>query len=65
MEKSKTSFFRKGKFANQSFAGGNKNDLRDPEFSSEVEKVISDDREIAETFNKFFVNILPKITKQI
>ena len=29
------------------------NDLRDPEISLEVEKVISDDREIAETFNKF------------
>ena len=29
------------------------NDLRVPEISLEVEKVISDDREIAETFNKF------------
>ena len=34
------------------------NDLSDPEISSEVEKVISEDMEIAETFNKFFVNIV-------
>ena len=31
------------------------NDLSDPEISSEVEKVISEDMEIAETFNEFFV----------
>ena len=30
------------------------NNLNDPEISSEVEKVISDDMEIAETFNEFF-----------
>ena len=30
------------------------NDLNDPEISSEVEKVISEDIEIAETFNDFF-----------
>ena len=35
------------------------NALSDPEISSEVDKVISDDREIAETFNDFFVNIFP------
>ena len=44
----------------------------DLEISSEVEKVISEDIEIGETFNKFFVNIVPnlkilqkKITKQM
>ena len=31
------------------------NDLSDPEISSEVEKVISEDMDIAETFNEFFV----------
>ena len=29
--------------------------------SSEVEKVISNDRETAETFNDFFVNIVPSL----
>ena len=37
------------------------NDLNDPEISSEVEKVISEDKEIAETFNEFFVNIVPSL----
>ena len=37
------------------------NDLSDPEISSDVEKVISEDMEIAETFNKFFVNIVPTL----
>ena len=37
------------------------NYLSDPEISSEVEKVISEDMEIAETFNKFFVNIVPTL----
>ena len=37
------------------------NDLSDPESSSEVEKVISEDMEIAETFNEFFVNIVPSL----
>ena len=32
------------------------NDLSDPEISSEVERVISEDMEIVETFNEFFVN---------
>ena len=36
-------------------------DLSDPEISSEVEKVISEDMEIAETFNEFFVNIVPSL----
>ena len=34
-------------------------DLSDPEISSEIEKVISGDMKIAETFNKLFVNIAP------
>ena len=43
------------------------NDLSDPEISSEVEKVISEDKEIAETFNEFFVNVVPSniVTKQM
>ena len=32
--------------------------LSDPELSSEIEKVISDDTGIAETFDDFFVNIV-------
>ena len=35
------------------------NDLSDPEISLEVEKVISEYMEIAETFKEFFVNIVP------
>ena len=35
------------------------NDLSDPEISSEVAKVISEDMEIAEKFNEFSVNIVP------
>ena len=38
------------------------NDLNDPEISSEVEEVISEDMEIAKTFNEFFVNIVPSLT---
>ena len=37
------------------------NDLSDPEISSEVEKVVSDYMEIAETFNEFIVNIVPTL----
>ena len=37
------------------------NDLSNPEISSEVEKVLSEDMEIAETFNEFFVNIVPSL----
>ena len=35
------------------------NALSDREISSGVEKVISYDKEIAETFNDFFVNMFP------
>ena len=38
-----------------------RNDLSHFKISSEVEKVISEDMEIAETFNKFFVNIVPSL----
>ena len=37
------------------------NDLSDAEISSEVEKVISEDMEIAKTFNEFSVNIVPSL----
>ena len=37
------------------------NDLSDTEISSEVEKVILDDMEYAETFTEFFVNIVPSL----
>ena len=37
------------------------NVLSDTEIASEVEKAISDHREIAETFNDFFVNIVPSL----
>ena len=37
------------------------NTLSDPEISSEFEKVISDYREIAETFSDFFVSIVPSL----
>ena len=42
------------------------NHLSGPEISPETEKVISEDMEIAETFNEFFVNIVPslKISKR-
>ena len=36
-------------------------DLNDPEISSEVEKVIPEDMETAETFNEFFVNIVSSL----
>ena len=36
------------------------NDLSDPEISSELKKVISEDMEITETFNKFFVKLRNK-----
>ena len=61
MEKNKTSFFRKGKFTNKNFARGKGNDLSDPETTSEADKVISEDMEIAETFNEFFMNIVPSL----
>ena len=37
------------------------NDLSDRKISSEVDKVISEDMGIAETFNEFFVNIVPSL----
>ena len=40
-------------------------DLSDPEISSEIEKVISEDMEIAETFNEFFVNIVPSLKNSL
>ena len=61
MEKSKTSFFKKGKFTNKNFASGEREWFRWAWNPSEVEKVISEDMEIAETFNRFFVNIVPSL----
>ena len=58
MEKSKTSLFRKSKFTKKVEKG---NAWSDPDISSEVGKVISDNREIAETFNYFFENIVPSL----
>ena len=37
------------------------NDLSDPKISSEVDKVIPEDTEIAETFNEFLVNIVTSL----
>ena len=37
------------------------NDLNDPEITSEVQKVISEDMEIAETYDEFFLNIVPSL----
>ena len=37
------------------------NDLSDPEISSEVERVMLEDKEIAETFKEFFVNTVPSL----
>ena len=56
MEKSKTSFSEKVNLQTKTST-----DLSDPEISSEVEKVISEDMETAETFNEFFVNIVPSL----
>ena len=61
MEKSKTFFFRKGKITNKNLLVEKENDLSNPEISSEVEKVISDDMEIAETINELFVNNIPNL----
>ena len=61
MEKSKTFFFRKGKITNKNLLVEKGNDLSNPEISSEVEKVISDDMEIAETTNELFVNNIPNL----
>ena len=40
---------------------GKGNDLSDPEISSEVDKVISDDRGIVELFNDFLCDIVPNL----
>ena len=61
MEKSKTFFFRKGKITNKNLLVEKGNGLSNPEISSEVEKVISDDMEIAETINELFVNNIPNL----
>ena len=61
MEKSKTFFFRKGKITNKNLLVEKGNDLSNPEISSEVEKVISDDMEIAETINELFANNIPNL----
>ena len=61
MEKSKTSFSKKVNLQTKTLLVEKANDLNDPEISSEVEKVISEDMEIAETFNEFFVNIVPSL----
>ena len=57
MEKSKNSRFRKKKkkkkFKKKITLVERGNVLSDTEIASEVEKVISDDREINETFNDF------------
>ena len=37
------------------------NNLSDPKISLEVDKVIPEDMQIAEIFNKFFVNIVPSL----
>ena len=37
------------------------NNLSDPKISSEVDKVIPENMQIAEIFNKFFVNIVPSL----
>ena len=56
LEKSKTSedlFLRKVNLQTKLLLVGKKNDLSDLEISSEVEKVISEEMEIAEAFNLF------------
>ena len=65
MKKIETSFFQKGKFTNKNFVREKGNDLSDPEISAQVEKVISDDMEIAETLNEFFVDIVPSLTTSL
>ena len=61
MEKRKTSLFRKGIFTNNILLVEKGNDLGDPEITSEVKTVISEDMEIAERFNQFSVNIVPSL----
>ena len=64
MEKSKTSenlFLEKINLQTKLLLVEKKNDLSDLEISSEVEKVISEEMEIAEALTFFFVNIVPSL----
>ena len=61
MEKSKTSFLEK--VNSKIKLVEERNALSDPDISSEVEKVISGNSEIAETFNRFFVNIVSSLKR--
>ena len=61
MEKSKSSFSEKVNLQTKTLLVEKATDLSDPEISSEVGKVISEDMETAETFNEFFVNIVPSL----
>ena len=59
LEENKTFFSEKVNLQTKITLVEKENALSDPEMSSEVEKVISDDRRIAETFNDFLVHIVP------
>ena len=59
LEENKTFFSEKVNLQTKITLVEKGNALSDPEMSSEVEKVISDDRRIAETFNDFLVHIVP------
>ena len=61
MEKSKTSFLEK--VNSKIKLVEERNALSDPDISSEVEKVISGNSEIAETFNRLFVNIVSSLKR--
>ena len=61
MEKSKTFSSEKINLQTKILLLEKGNDLNDPEISSEVEKVVSDDMETAETFKEFFANIVPSL----
>ena len=61
MEKRKTSFSENVNLQTKILLLEKGNDLSDREISLEVDKVISEDIGIAETFNEFFVNIVPSL----
>ena len=61
MEKSRTFSSEKINLQTKILLLKKENDLNDPEISSEVEKVISDDMEITETFKEFFANIVSSL----
>ena len=61
MEKSRTFSSEKINLQTKILLLKKENDLNDPEISSEVEKVVSDDMEITETFKEFFANIVPSL----